>query len=312
MNDDAVIATNDDASECKRNAVQLGYWKDNYISHLIKHGKRRAPEINRGYYARVKGVEKVIHKFLQRVGDKAQIINLGSGYDTLYWRLMDENISIANFIEIDFPSVTARKCYLIKRNKHLLEKVYTQDGEVKLSATDMHAGSYHCLGVDLRNTAELEEKLQQAECDYNAPTLFIAECVLVYIENNCVDRLMKFIAGKFPNALFVNYEMCNMNDTFGDVMMENLRARGCNLAGIASCKNLETQQQNRFGNNNWSGSKAWDMVNVYYSFPAGEREKIERIEFLDEQELLIQLFQHYCICIGWMGDTFDGLFIEDA
>lgn len=63
--DEAVIATNDDASECKRNAVRLGYWVDDYIGFIVKHPERKAPEINRGYYARVKGVEMCIEKFLE-------------------------------------------------------------------------------------------------------------------------------------------------------------------------------------------------------------------------------------------------------
>lgn len=300
MTDEPVMATNDDASECKRGAVQLGYWHDNYISLFVKQIQRKAPEIHRGYYARVKGVETFIQKFIQKYGETTQIINLGSGFDTLYWKLKDENIRVANFIEIDFPSVTARKCYIIKRNKHLLEKIYEQDGEVKLSATDIHAGTYHCIGADLRNITELENKFQQAEINFSSPTLFIAECVLVYIENDSVNKLLSWIASKFNRALFINYEMCNINDTFGDVMLGNLKARGCTLAGITSCKSLETQQ-NRFLNNNWEGAKAWDMVEVYYSLSDSERQRIEKIEFLDEQELLIQLFQHYCICIGWLG-----------
>lgn len=63
--DEAVIATNDDASECKRSAVRLGYWKDDFIGYFVKSPERKAPEINRGYFARVKGVEICIEKFLQ-------------------------------------------------------------------------------------------------------------------------------------------------------------------------------------------------------------------------------------------------------
>ncbi|RZC36385.1 LCM domain containing protein [Asbolus verrucosus] len=303
MSDEPIMATNDDASECKRGAVQLGYWQDNYIPYFVRQIEKRAPEINRGYYARVKGVERFIKTFLKKAGPSSQIVNLGAGFDTLYWRLKDQGVYISNYVEIDFPTVTARKCYAIKRNKQLLERIHEQDGEVKLSATDLHAGNYHCIGADLRNISQLEMKLQQAEISFANPTLFIAECVLVYIENDCVNRLLSWIATKFKSGLFVNYEMCNMNDTFGDVMLGNLRARGCNLAGISFCKNLDTQKS-RFLNNSWQGSKAWDMVQIYYDLPASERQRIEKIEFLDEQELLIQLFQHYCVCVGWLGTEF--------
>ena len=63
--DEAIQATNDDASECKRYAVQLGYWCDPFISLFVKQTARKAPEINRGYYARVKGIELFVENFLK-------------------------------------------------------------------------------------------------------------------------------------------------------------------------------------------------------------------------------------------------------
>lgn len=60
----------------------------------------------------------------------------------------------------------------------------------------------------------------------------------------------------------------------------------------------------RFLTTGWTGSLSWDMVEVYAALPASDRQRIENIEFLDEQELLIQLFQHYCICIAWKGEMF--------
>jgi len=38
------------------------------------------------------------------------------------------------------------------------------------------------------------------------PTIFIAECVLVYIEKSDTDNLMKWITNKFKSVFFVNYE----------------------------------------------------------------------------------------------------------
>lgn len=65
VSDEAVQATNDDASECKRCAVQLGYWIDPYIQFFVKATDRKAPEINRGYYARIMGVWSLLEKFLK-------------------------------------------------------------------------------------------------------------------------------------------------------------------------------------------------------------------------------------------------------
>jgi hypothetical protein len=63
--DEAIQATNDDASECKRYAVQLGYWCDPFINLFVKQTTRKAPEINRGYCARVMGIELFVDKFLK-------------------------------------------------------------------------------------------------------------------------------------------------------------------------------------------------------------------------------------------------------
>lgn len=221
--------------------------------------------------------------------------------------------------------MTARKCYTIKRNKALLAKIHDEDGEVRLSPTDLHGPNYHLMGVDLRNLDEVDNKLQQAEVDFTLPTIFLAECVLVYIEAQNCRNLLKWIAQKFQAAVFVNYEQVksasdifigsstnlfqlkvNMNDRFGEVMLNNLRSRGCSLAGVESCLSLETQT-NRFKDCGWSGARAWDMVQVYDSISSSERQRIERLEMLDEGELLLQLFQHYCLVVAWLGVAFQDL-----
>lgn len=105
----------------------------------------------------------------------------------------------------------------------------------------MHATNYHIVGVDLRSVDEVANKLKQSDVDFSVPTIFLAECVLVYIETANCNNLLKWFASNFQSAAFINYEQVNMNDRFGDVMLSNLRARGCNLAGVESCLSLDTQ-----------------------------------------------------------------------
>lgn len=107
----------------------------------MKNAVRKAPEINRGYFARVRGVEMCLEKMFQKIGDQqpCQIINLGCGFDSLYWRLPR---TVTNFVEVDFPTVTARKCYNIKRNKHLLEKLNTE-GSRRTKYHYQLQGSHH-------------------------------------------------------------------------------------------------------------------------------------------------------------------------
>ena len=57
MGDEDIQSTNDDASISKLCAIQLGYWKDDYLKIFLKasssrQNAKKAPEINRGYYIR--------------------------------------------------------------------------------------------------------------------------------------------------------------------------------------------------------------------------------------------------------------------
>lgn len=90
-----------------------------------------------------------------------------------------------------------------------------EDGEVRLSPTDLHAPNYHIMGVDLRNIEEVENKLQQAEVDFKMPTILLAECVLVYIEPQNSQNLLKWLARRFESAVLVNYEqVCLLIELF--------------------------------------------------------------------------------------------------
>jgi [phosphatase 2A protein]-leucine-carboxy methyltransferase len=95
MGDDAVMATNDDATTCKRSAVQFGYLDDPYLSHMAKFTSRKAPEIHLGYFTRVRGLANLLLKSIEAMKqsekEPVQIINLGAGFDTLYWRLKVSN-----------------------------------------------------------------------------------------------------------------------------------------------------------------------------------------------------------------------------
>lgn len=61
--------------------------------------------------------------FLQVTNGNCQIVNIGAGFDTLYWRLVDEGKSVKGFVELDFPGVTSRKCLYIQRTKQLLQAI---------------------------------------------------------------------------------------------------------------------------------------------------------------------------------------------
>ncbi|XP_023944864.2 leucine carboxyl methyltransferase 1 isoform X2 [Bicyclus anynana] len=305
--DEAIIATNTDATECKRCAVELGYWKDEYICYFAKRGERKAPEINRGYYARVRAMEMFIHQFLERCGTKCQIINLGCGFDTLYWRLKDTTQAVSNFIELDFPAVTSKKCHIIKRNKQLLEKICKEDGEVALRGGELHADGYHLLGCDLRCPGEVRRKLAAGGAAGALPTLLLAECVLVYLRPDAADALLRELAAAFPRVVLLVYEQCNLADRFGAVMRDQLAARGVPAPAPATHALAPPQQAARLLALGFDAARAWDMDAVWRALPEDDRARAERLEMLDERELLLQLNRHYALTVATRGALFADL-----
>ena len=312
MYDDAVQQTNEDATLCKRSAVNFGYWHDPYIEHMMSLSgcERKAPEIHLGYFTRVTGLRALLEKALNKIAEeranpRVQIVNLGAGFDTLYWRLKDELAEskrerlLHSFIEVDLPGVTAKKCMRIKKSKALLSKVADEDGEVKLSRTDLHGSDYHVVAADIANAAMVEKKLDECQVDYHCPTILVAECVLVYLTPSVVSAFLKWCSKKFQDALvFLGHEQLNMNDRFGQVMMENLSARGCGLPGVASCKDKDTQVK-RFLETGFDGGMCWTMNEVYDMLPKTVVDRVDRLELFDERELMKQLFEHYCLTVSW-------------
>ncbi|XP_036136393.1 leucine carboxyl methyltransferase 1 isoform X2 [Molossus molossus] len=244
--DEGVRGTCEDASICKRFAVSIGYWNDPYIQHLVRLSKeRKAPEINRGYFARVHGISQLIKAFLQKTECHCQIINLGAGMDTTFWILKDQDLLPSKYFEVDFPVIVTRKLHSIKFKPLLSKPILELHSEdtLQIDGYTLDSKRYAVIGADLRDLSELEEKLKKCNMDTQLPTLLITECVLVYMTPEQSANLIKWAASVFGTAMFINYEQVNMDDRFGQIMIENLRRRQCDLAGVETCKSLDSQDR---------------------------------------------------------------------
>ena len=54
------------------------------------------------------------------------------------------------------------------------------------------------------------------------PTLFLSECVLVYIQPDAVNPTLQYLEETFTNNVIVVYEQIRPNDPFGSMMIRNL------------------------------------------------------------------------------------------
>lgn len=139
-----------------------------------------------------------------------------------------------------------------------------------------------------------------------APTLVVAECVLVYMTPSESFPLVAALGALLKNAVFAVYEQIKPDDAFGRQMLHNLRERGCPLRGIVATPDLESQK-NRFLKGGWSRAVAHDMATIYQChIDPEERIRAERRQIFDELEEWNLMQEHYCIALG-INDQ-DGLF----
>jgi [phosphatase 2A protein]-leucine-carboxy methyltransferase len=129
MGDNAIRETDTDAAVSRLSAVNAGYMEDPFASIFVKRAQRRPPLINIGTYIRTWALDKLVYQFLAANGHcKKQIVSLGAGTDTRYFRIRQSESeqvksSLSRYVELDFPEATTRKAMTIKKNRVLSDLV---------------------------------------------------------------------------------------------------------------------------------------------------------------------------------------------
>lgn len=67
-----------------------------------------------GYFARVHAYHVLVEQFLTLTNQQCQIVNLGAGFDTLYWLLHQKSLLPRLYVEVDFSNITTKKCHLVR------------------------------------------------------------------------------------------------------------------------------------------------------------------------------------------------------
>lgn len=316
--DTSVQATASNAATGKMSAASLGYFEDRFLDVLAgdRMGgaprRRLPPVMNRGNFARVSCIERLVLDFLAARSDspgkgtdgeeqsddstdklatqpakKPQVISLGAGKDSLCFRLMDKRSSPSGgYFEVDFDAVATWKTRLIAKTPAL---------------SSLTSDLYHLLAADLRDVAALESALRGAGVDFAAPTIFLAECVLVYMEPESSAALLEWCSSRFPDSLFAAYEMTSPGDAFGQMMKQNIQGMGCLLPGLEPYPTLASQEK-RFNMAGWDSARASDMLTVFQEFLDREEvRRISKIEILDEVEEWELIMRHYCLVVAAKG-----------
>ncbi|KAK2840324.1 hypothetical protein Q5P01_014064 [Channa striata] len=302
--DAAVQGTNDSSVVSKVSAAAQGYFRDASLQHFVCKVARRAPLINRGYYVRWRAVDHCVSRFLHitETCPKRQILSLGAGFDSLYFRLhSDGALHRAVVFEVDFPDVTRRKAALIKSNVTLREMLESSHSLSPTGPVHVSSSRYCLLGVDVREKSQLEEALAAAGVDWAAPTLILSEVVLTYMETQHSDAVISWAAKLLPQSLFVMYEQIHPHDPFGRIMQDHFLKLNSTLHALRQYPDTAAQTR-RFSDKGWERCVCLDMNDFYLGLvPEEERCRVESLEPFDEYEEWHQKCSHYFILTASRG-----------
>jgi [phosphatase 2A protein]-leucine-carboxy methyltransferase len=298
-----VRSTDNEALLSRVSAIEAGYLQDD-AALAFARGRtlRRSPIINRGTFARCEGIDKLFVEFLEFDGSSMkQIISLGAGSDTRYFRFSKNTQYSFRYYELDFEDIVARKGSIIERNSDLQTILDTSE-ERKLFLMPM----------DLRdNIPPGTNDDIFAEIDWNLPTLILSECCLVYLDAEKANNVLSSLLSRFPRAGVIIYEPICGSDPFGQMMIHNLavglfakvvqtnvkKTRGIVLRTLVQYPSLDSQKA-RLSSLGMNVQYAATILYIFNSWFPDRRRKIESLEMLDELEEWNLLSTHYCIVVG--------------
>ena len=344
--DRPIIATADDAILAKFATVQAGYYQDPFLSALsqrsvgMTHRPRRQvqPIIKRGTHARVCVMDRAIRSFLEQCSDAdtsatatmtAQIVVLGAGKDTSYFRYKNgyilnngdmsasKNLQV-NWYEVDHPSVVEEKHSILRQNMDVFgsamsELMSNQYGYAIPPSSD-HAqkakSSYQLIRHDLRDSpSTLLEKLK---LDPKVPTIYLMECVLMYLPNTSSQSLYQALSTSCEKVWTICYEPILQSDPFGSMMQQNLVKLGVAspFSSLMQTRTLDDQLTKL--SQYFHVTVGCDMWQAYETILTPEqRSHANRCEFLDEVEEWMLIMRHYCFLVARGGSSQASVVEED-
>lgn len=311
--DTIIQGTDIDAAMSRLSAVDLGYLEDPYARAFVAGPPtRRLPIINRGTYVRTRALDMMVAAFLsethepQAAGPK-QIISLGAGTDTRPFRLLaSPQPEGLVYHEIDFEPTCRQKYQMVRSMPALagsLQDVEVAEGGSWSARWRGGGGEYHCHATDLRDIDSFASAMSAA-VRTGAPTLVLSECCLCYLGRDNSERLLHFLGSTIARLAVVIYEPMPLDDTFGQVMVSNLKARGVYMPSLESYRD-HTGQEARLRQAGFDAVGHVTVKEAWERWVDGqEKERLDALEGLDEVEEWHLLAAHYVVAWGTKGTSF--------
>jgi [phosphatase 2A protein]-leucine-carboxy methyltransferase len=304
--------------------------------HHGHHRRHVQPLIKRGTHARVCCMDRAIAAFIDLHQDnlekdgrtlQLQVVVLGAGNDTSFFRYQSGHLGLdsssretpsppppqttVRWYEVDHKAVFSEKAATITNSPDIFDARVTENknGWTLQSAANTNGNGgearpscCYMISHDLRQDPQtLLDKLSQNDMDRHAPTLFVTECVQMYLPEESSTCLLQALVQYCPNSCLCSYEPALQSDPFGQVMEKNLTE--AQVARPDSClvriRTLDQHLDRFTGAGLFWQATGCDMWSAYNSvITAEQRRRANQCEFLDEVEEWMLIMRHYCVVVA--------------
>lgn len=309
--DKQVQGTNDYSIVSKRSVEKLYTSKLNpesreWFKHVVSEDRRRSPSINRGYWIRMESIRCFVDKIIKCrdfSDQKISIINLGCGYDTLPFQLLDFYNKQGNeinleFIDIDYPDLLKKKLQLVESSEEMMNLIGNNNMNLNQNQPShvylFNSNNYKLVACDLKNEKLYERIIN--DLDSTAIKIFISEVSLAYMKPEHADSIIGY-SSKIPNSHFLILEQilpCGRNHFFAQKMLYHFAHLGSPLNCVETYPSKEHQIR-RFGKF-YLSTEVRDLFQIWNELVDFEtKKKVKEVEDFDEWEEFIVFCQHYTL-----------------
>ncbi|KAL7916069.1 S-adenosyl-L-methionine-dependent methyltransferase [Trichoderma velutinum] len=316
--DSVIQGTDTDAAVSRLSAVDMGYLSDPYARYFVTAfdgpPARRFPIINRGTYTRTTAIDNLVHSFLagaegeeQQGGTTKQIVSLGAGTDTRPFRLFSQQ-SHPQLVyhEIDFSVTSAKKLKTVEAVPPLASVLTNRStGDTGSWSSQPSNGEYFCHGLDIRRLSPAATEILPG-LRTDVPTLILSECCLCYLSQEESEGVLEYFSSRISNISVVIYEPIHLGDAFSDTMISNLAARNIHMPSLERSRD-GADQASRLKRIGFENARQLTIDRLWSKWVnAEEKERVDRLEGLDEIEEWQLLAGHYVVVWSFRGDGFEG------
>ena len=161
---------------------------------------------------------------------------------------------------------------------------------------------YHLIGYDLRNAFDLllKNMVENHSFNVDCPTLFVMECVQMYLPDADSRRMLETITAQCHHGFMAIFDPIIQHDQFGQVMAQNLtKAKIADKSmSLLNTRTLK-EQVDKLKSCGFDHVTGCDFYSAYEMLLTMEdRRRANQAEMLDEIEEWMLIMKHYCFLVA--------------